>query len=372
MLDHDPFDRDVYCVLGLPIDAVSINDVVGKILEGIDARKRLFLSTPNLNFLVLSEREAEFRNTVLASDLNVADGMPLLWIARLLRLPIRERVAGSDLLSALESRIPKDQSIRVAFFGGAQGVGRAACDTINEKQSVVTCAGAVDPGFNSIEALSSDETLDEVNAIDADFLVAALGAQKGQIWLHRNTDRLIAPVRSHLGALINMAAGRIQRAPTWMQKAGLEWMWRIKEEPHLWLRYWHDGWVFLRLILTRVVPLAILIRLNTYRASRHPIQIEVEGFGEHRTLIRFRGIATFSDREKIRESFRQAMYENTDVLLDLEEFSWADPGYFGLLLVFKEHLHRQNRRLDFGYVTEDLKRCFKLNGVSFLLANQTI
>ena len=112
--------------------------------------------------------------------------------------------------------------------------------------------------------------IDKVNASEADFLAASLGARKGQLWLHRNHRRLTIPIRAHLGAVINFQAGTVKRAPTWLRACGLEWLWRIKEEPHLWRRYAHDGWVLLGLIFTRVVPLAVANRWSRFKSQHWP------------------------------------------------------------------------------------------------------
>jgi len=103
------------------------------------------------------------------------------------------------------------------------------------------CVGAIEPGFGTVEQMSQDHIIEEVNASEADFLAVSLGAKKGQLWLHRNYHRLTIPVRSHLGAVINFQAGTVKRAPPRLRAWGLERLWRIKEEPHLWRRYAHDG-----------------------------------------------------------------------------------------------------------------------------------
>ena len=108
-----------------------------------------------------------------------------------------------------------------------------------------------------MQQLSEDHYIDQINASNADFLVAALGAKKGQVWLLRNHFRLRVPIRAHLGATINFQAGAVRRAPRMLQQLGLEWLWRIKEEPALFGRYWYDGIALLRLLFTQVLPLAI-------------------------------------------------------------------------------------------------------------------
>ena len=82
--------------------------------------------------------------------------------------------------------------------------------------------------------------------------------KKGQLWLLHNHERLKIPVRAHLGATINFTAGKVRRAPAAFRRWGLEWLWRIKEEPHLWKRYWNDGMTFMGLVFTHVIPFIVL------------------------------------------------------------------------------------------------------------------
>ena len=96
-------ERRVVCVAGLPFDVLSLNEAVGHVCRAMQSRQRLFLSTPNLNFLIAAQSDGVFRDSVIHSDLSVADGMPIVWLARLLGLPIRERVAGSTLFEVLRN-----------------------------------------------------------------------------------------------------------------------------------------------------------------------------------------------------------------------------------------------------------------------------
>lgn len=272
------FDRDVWCLLGVPLDAIGMSGALERVRRAARERRRLFLSTPNLNFLVTALRDPAFRGSLLRSDLNVADGMPVLWMAKLLGIPIAERVAGSDLFDRLRDG-DGGRPLRVFFFGGAEGVAEAACRQINARPGALVCVGHEYPGVGPVEALSRDEFLDRINRSGADFLVVALGARKGQAWIERNLPRLDVPVVSHLGAVINFVAGNVRRAPAWMRRCGLEWLWRIGEEPALWRRYALDGAALVELLLGRLIPLALELRLrspsrrtNSRRpASRSPI-----------------------------------------------------------------------------------------------------
>lgn len=119
--DQDaPSGRRVACILGVPIDIVDMGAAVERVRHAARTRTPLFLSTPNLNFAILAQRDVAFRDSLLQSDLCIADGMPLLWVGRLLRVPLPERVAGSALLEQLR-RGPADDPIKVYLFGGPDG-----------------------------------------------------------------------------------------------------------------------------------------------------------------------------------------------------------------------------------------------------------
>ena len=262
---EDDFSRRVFCILGAPIDDITMTGLVGRIHQAAASRTRLFLSTPNLNFLILCQRDPDFRASLIASDLCPADGVGVLLICRLLGVPIAARVAGSDLPAALQaSQGPAgDGPLRIAFLGGESGVGERAREVVNTgNTSRLVCVGAFDPGLMTAERMEDPSIVKSINAKVADFLLVALGAQKGQAWLMRHGQALNVPVISHLGATLNFLAGRVKRAPTAFRKLGLEWLWRIGQEPHLAKRYLRDGAQLLWLGLTRIVPLGLWLRWN--------------------------------------------------------------------------------------------------------------
>lgn len=255
----------VYCLLGLPINRISKAHTVDVLWNAVRNRHKLVLTTPNLNFVVNCRKNIDFLNSVLQSDLNVADGMPLIWIARLLGISINERVAGSSVFEHIKNHCPPDRGppMRVFFFGGEPGVARQAHENINSNSKGMVSVGYIDPGFVSVDEMSSQQFIEQINASRADFIVVALGAEKGQAWIQKNRESLSASVISHLGAVINFSAGSLKRAPLWMQKSGLEWLWRIMEEPKLWRRYFSDGLSLSRLMVCEVVPLFLHQNLHS-------------------------------------------------------------------------------------------------------------
>ncbi len=260
--------RPVHWLLGLPFDAITLDEAVDRISQAVRKRTPLFLSTPNLNFLIASQTNPAFQHSVLDSDLSVADGIPIVWIARLLGVPIPERVAGSDIFQSL---MRGDVGpIKVYLFGGENGVAKKAASRIRSLNGPLSCVGYYSPGFGSIEQMSSPAIIAEINASGADFVIVALGAAKGQAWIEKNRNNLNAPVISHLGAVINFAAGTVNRAPEWMRKWGTEWVWRIKEEPKLLKRYFFDGCALIGLFLRNILPAIIRGRAQLSEVSHDP------------------------------------------------------------------------------------------------------
>lgn len=257
---HSLLNRELFCILGLPFDAISLSETCSQVNSDIDKKQRCFLTTPNLNFLITAQSDSSFFQSVVDSDLIIADGMPIIWIAKLLGLPFTERVAGSDLFDALSKNKDQKQKSSVFFFGGQQGIAEQACHKLNESSQALSCCGFYDPGFVSVDEMSSADIIEHINSTNPDFLLVALGAGKGQAWIQKNRKKLNAPVLSHLGAVVNFVAGNVIRAPVFWQRCGMEWLWRIRQEPGLWKRYFFDGLAFLKLLSFKVFPLALYDR----------------------------------------------------------------------------------------------------------------
>ncbi|WP_292444870.1 WecB/TagA/CpsF family glycosyltransferase [Methylibium sp.] len=323
------FNREVYCLLGLPFDALGQDAAVQRVQQAARERKPCFLSTPNLNFVIAAQTDAAFRNSVLHSDLSIVDGMPLVWVARLLGLPLRERVAGASVFERL--RRSAGTPIKLFFFGGADGVARAACERLNAEPGALRCVGFDAPGFESVQAMSGEERIAKVNAAGADFVVVALGARKGQAWIEHNRSRLNAPVISHLGAVMNFVAGNVKRAPPWLQRGGLEWVWRIKEEPALWRRYGSDGLAFAALLVRRVLPLALqslLRRPSGQQLASAKVSLEE---GSQAAVLRLEGAWTAANLAPLRKAFTDAAGNRQPLRLDLSGVSHLDSAAIALM-----------------------------------------
>lgn len=356
------FNRRVYCVLGLPFDAVDTEQTVQLLLADARNGERCFFSTPNLNFLITSLQDPVFRDSVMRSSLSLADGMPVVWLARLLGLPITSRVAGATVFEQL--RTQHAMPLKVFFFGGPDGVAQQASDVLNAEPGGMRCVGAYSPGFGTLADMSTPAIIERINASDADLLVVALGAKRGQTWIEHNLDALRTPLVSHLGAVVNFVAGTVSRAPSGVGRFGLEWLWRIKEEPALWRRYWHDGTALLRLLTTRALPAALAAR-RARGAGAPPVLVERDD-GLHYALT-LGGTWHDAGLADLRAALARTTARRRQIRLELLADCSLDSAALGLLLLLYGHQSKVRAALTVHAHGAAVRRTMRLQNVDFLL-----
>ncbi|MBL1321904.1 MAG: WecB/TagA/CpsF family glycosyltransferase [Methylophaga sp.] len=354
-------DRDVYSILGLPFDFVSLDDAIDIVGKAIEQEQPCFLSTPNLNFAIATQSDDAFFQSVVESDLSVADGMPLIWVAKLLGIPLPERVAGSTLFDELSKQEGISKKIRVFFFGGQQGVAELAHQKLNETSVAMESCGFYDPGFVFVDEMSDSRIIEQINRCEPDFIVVALGARKGQEWIQKNKEKLNAPVISHLGAVINFVAGNVERAPVVWQRFGMEWLWRIRQEPTLWKRYLFDGFAFLRLLVLNVLPLAIYDRiLRRSECFNEACEIELEP--KQKVKIKLMGSIHHQTMQQLKQELSIVIEEyEDDVVIECEQLTYVDSAFIATMLLFQRYLNKQGRALVLDNVSSRIIRILRLS-----------
>jgi N-acetylglucosaminyldiphosphoundecaprenol N-acetyl-beta-D-mannosaminyltransferase len=360
----DDFDREVYCIAGLPFDAITMMQTMDRLHDAKLNNTTCFLTTPNLNFLALSQKDAEFRNSVIYSDLVIADGAPIVWMAKLLGIPIKERVAGSSLFAALGQE--QHRKMSVYFFGGPDGVAAEANKWINEESKGLNCVGYFSPGFGTLDEMSASSVIDNINHSKADFLVVALGAKKGQAWILKNLNRIDVPLISHLGAVVNFEAKRLKRAPVVFQKLGFEWLWRIKEEPNLWRRYWYDGQALVKMAVTQILPHMIWLKFNTNRLAAAINSNYLLNDAEVLS-INVDGAILDPIEPDLRAVFKQLASSSKNVEIDLSNTEYLSSGFFGLLLMLKKQLDKNKLQLKLVGIKPSMKKFLAWHGLTYLL-----
>ena len=210
--------------------------------------------------------------------------------------------------------------------------------------------------------LTVEAMIETINQSRADFVLVALGAAKGQKWIERNRQRLAAPVIAHLGAVVDFAAGGIRRAPKAVRRLGLEWLWRIKEEPALWRRYFSDGAALAGLVW-RDWPCL----LATRSAGQIAGACEIRRSGAAATL-KFSGDLTAGFRDFLRPALREAAESDGDIVIDLTAARRIDASFLGLLLMLEKAARKNGARILIADPGKRRRRLLEAHGMEYPVA----
>lgn len=265
-LHRRPFDSSptalAIAMLGVPFDSVTLPQAVARIQNFIAARKPHQVVTANVDFLVQARRDAELRRILVNADLVLCDGTPLVWASRWLGNALPERVAGSDLVPEL-LRVANKKQQRVYFLGGSPESNETAVATVRRQFPHVIIAGHAAPPIRPLEQMDA-ELVWQIRDTRPDLLFVAFGCPKAEKWIALNLLALNIPVCIGVGATIDFLAGRVKRAPRWIQRCGAEWLFRLAQEPRrLLTRYATDLWHFSGALAQQ------LVLLRTKKTSAH-------------------------------------------------------------------------------------------------------
>lgn len=359
--------RNLVCLLGLPIDVIDMPTAVAKVRHAAKTGQRCFISTPNLNFLMAAQSDDSFRESVLRSDLSLADGVSLLMLARMMGVPLPERVSGADLF--LQLCASTDQPpLTVFFLGGPPGAAKLASEKVNSEASGVRCVGFDEAGFGDIESISGQPLIDRINASGADFVVVSLGAKKGQAWIMRNQMRLNAPLICHLGAVVNFTAGTVRRAPMWMQQWRMEWLWRALTEPGLSKRYWDDG----RALLVTIAKQALYAAAQERRLRGRPHQPAAMLSDQVDQGIRRLSLAGHWGQDEVPRLRDILMASEVDQIdIEASQMAWLDLHAVGTLAGQHGQMRaRGGRGIVIQGLAPALVRQIRRDGAGYLLAQE--
>lgn len=236
-------------ILGIRFARIKIEDALKVVEELIAKDRKSQVCVTNAYSLVLMQKNKEFKTMADSADLVVADGKPLIWISRLYRKPILERVSGSDLVYGL-SKKSTQKRYKLFFLGSNPATLGKMVENLKKIFPSLRVAGVYSPPFKKQFSEREDEKMMAlINRVKPDVLFVGLGAPKQERWIWEHKDKLRVPVSIGVGAAFDFVAGTVKRAPKWMQKCGLEWLFRLCQEPRrLWKRYLIGNPVFLWLV----------------------------------------------------------------------------------------------------------------------------
>jgi N-acetylglucosaminyldiphosphoundecaprenol N-acetyl-beta-D-mannosaminyltransferase len=321
-------------ILGVPFDNVTASEAVAAIERMVASRRPHYLATANVDFVVQAQTDIELRRILVDAHLVLCDGTPLLWASRLLGNRLPERMAGSDLTPVL-LRVAAEKKYRVFFLGATPDSVAEAVGRLRQQHPSLLLAGYYSPPFSELLAMDHEEIKRRVHEAQPDLLFVAFGCPKAEKWIAMHYRELKVPVVVGVGATIDFLAGRVKRAPQWMQRAGMEWIFRLAQEPRrLFARYMKDLWgvswrIAAQCLLLEWLPR--LLRLHSAIPSRRWWDA-TRCIGRH-------------------------------CILDLSDVRCVDSTDVGLLLVLRRKLHSAGRQFVLAGACPRVRRALALMGL---------
>ncbi|MFZ1395801.1 MAG: WecB/TagA/CpsF family glycosyltransferase [Candidatus Promineifilaceae bacterium] len=325
------------------------------------------VATVNADFVVKAMSDPELRFLLQESDLLMADGMPLVWGARFLGLPLEERVAGSDIVPMLAERAAK-KGYSIYMLGAAPGIAQQAAVVLQEKLPNLVIAGINSPPYSSVLEMS-DEIVQDIRQANPDILLVAFGNPKQEKWIGMYRHQVNVPVMIGVGATLDFIAGYRARAPLWMQKSGLEWLFRLAQEPRrLWRRYVLDlvnfGYFFTRQWWTMRrgdQPAMVLPKANSMIVDNEAAVLELQGK------------ITVQNHEEIYHTGQEALAEVPYLVVNMENVAFLDSTAVGSLVALAKDARNQKGEMFLAHVPENIKRTLDvLKLASFFVIVPTI
>jgi N-acetylglucosaminyldiphosphoundecaprenol N-acetyl-beta-D-mannosaminyltransferase len=219
-------------ILGVRIDDATYSDLMDKVDAFVRSGKPHHVITVNVEMLIAAYDDPAFATVLENGDLNVADSVGLMLAARLLGRPLKERVTGSDGIFRLAAHCAL-RGYRLYLLGAAPGVAELVAKTLRADNPGLNVAGAY---AGSPHTSEEDDIIHRVRAANPDLLLVAYGVPAEEKWIARNRLRLGVPVMMGVGGAFDFAADVAKRAPGWVRRLGMEWLYRLVREPWRWRR----------------------------------------------------------------------------------------------------------------------------------------
>ena len=245
-----------FSVLGVNFCAMQIPDVICQMKAWISARDRArYVCVSNVHSVVESQHSDSFKATLNESDLNLPDGMPIVWLGRLQGHDLPRRVYGPELFEQFFHQTQED-GYRHFFYGGSQETLDALARELKAKFPRMRIAGSYSPPFRPLNLEEKSQIVQTIADASPDLVWVGLGCPKQELWMKDCCSALNVPVLVGVGQAFNIYAGRVRQAPRWMREHGLEWLFRLCSEPRrLWKRYLVYNTYFLCSLLLESVGL---------------------------------------------------------------------------------------------------------------------
>jgi N-acetylglucosaminyldiphosphoundecaprenol N-acetyl-beta-D-mannosaminyltransferase len=232
-----PIRDDRVDILGVGVSPINLDDAIATIERWISERSRNYVCIAGVHGVMESRRDQRLRSIHNEAGMVTPDGMPLVWLLRLLGRGNVDRVYGPDLMRKMTA-VSSLRGYRQFYYGGAEGVADKLKQALTAAHPNLEVVGTHCPPFRELTPEEDQADIDAINMARPDIIWVGLSTPKQEFWMARHLGRIEAPVMVGVGAAFDFLAGTKRQAPRWMQRNGLEWLFRLCSEPRrLWRRY---------------------------------------------------------------------------------------------------------------------------------------
>jgi len=339
-------------VLGVPFQNVTMDETVALIEEQIREGGFHQVATANVDFLKNAMQDEDLRDILCSCEMIVPDGMPIVWISKLMRTPLKERVGGVDLVDRL-AEVSARRGYGIYLLGASESHSQRAARVLKQKYPELRIVGRYSPEPQPLEKMDHEEILSRIEEARPDILLVAFGNPKQERWIAMHRDRLKVPVCIGVGGTLDMIGGTVPRAPQWMQRNGLEWLHRMLQEPRrLAARYLADASCLLRHLPGYIAASAAQPR-NSAKSN-----IVVQQVGNTK-LISMIGDFNGAALEEFKACSQDACAEGMNIVLDMSQTGYIDPESLGSLIRLQSWMHRRREQLWLAELPRHLSRVLR-------------
>ena len=246
----------------LKFDNLSLPELLDQLSLSIEKNKKVIVTTPNLDILRITFKDIKSRKSFNSSDFSTIDGNPILWLSRLQYKKERfSKIPGSDLTPKVLEMANRHKS-RVFIFGGKEGVAKKASLNVQKKYPDIEIAGFCCPDFGFEKSQAKQDTyIQKINASKPNIVLLCTGSPKTENFFFNNYNKFYPALYLSVGATVDFLAGTIKRAPKWMNKIGLEWLYRIFKDPkRLSKRYFLDFLFLIKIIFIIIFKKKVIVK----------------------------------------------------------------------------------------------------------------
>ncbi len=240
---------DCFEVLGVKIADTNLFDTCERIVDWVRKKEKTYVCIAPVASIMDCQKDKKYKEIVNRSGMTTPDGMPVVWLGKMKGMKKIARTYGPDLMLELCEKGQREDLTHY-FYGSLEDVNQKLSNRLKSQFEKIKISGSFAPPFRDLGEVEDDQVIEKINNANVDVLWVGLGSPKQDYWMFNHRKKLNVPVIIGVGAAFDFLSGTKKQAPKWMQKSGLEWLFRLIQEPgRLWKRYLIGNTIFVYLIL---------------------------------------------------------------------------------------------------------------------------